>query len=95
MESQADFVCGLDLRFEQVAGSRRKDVVVVGRGRTARKGQLGEPSLGSTATINQEAWSFGGTYDREQGTTRRFREEPKVPSICNVTLLDGSKLVVE
>jgi hypothetical protein len=59
------------------------------------EGGDGEPSLGSTATINQEASSFGGTYDREQGTTGRFREEPKVPSICNVTLLDGSKLVVE
>jgi hypothetical protein len=33
-----------------------------------------EPSLGSTATINQEAWSFGNNCDREQGTTRRFRE---------------------
>jgi hypothetical protein len=48
-----------------------------------------EPSLGSTSTINQEAWSFGGTYDREQGTTRRFREEPKPASICNVVPVSG------
>ena len=51
-----------------------------------------EPSLGSTATINQEAWAFGNNVDREQGTTRRFRKEPKPVSICNVTMLDGSKL---
>ena len=37
----------------------------------------GEPSLGSTSTINQEAWSFGSNADREQGTTRCFREGPK------------------
>jgi hypothetical protein len=54
-----------------------------------------EPSLGSTATLNQEAWSFGNNCDREQGTTRRFREEPKPVSICNVTMLDGSKVEVE
>jgi hypothetical protein len=56
-----------------------------------------EPSLGSTSTINQEAWSFGGTYDREQGTTRRFREEPKPASICNVVPVSGEwwKIKVE
>ena len=48
-----------------------------------------EPSLGSTATINQEAWSYGNNVDREQGTTRRFREEPKPASICNVTPVSG------
>jgi hypothetical protein len=48
-----------------------------------------EPSLGSTATINQEAWAFGNNADREQGTTRRFREERKLASICNVTPVSG------
>jgi len=46
MESQADPLRGLDLGLQEVAGSRRKDVVVVGRGRTARQGQLGEPGPG-------------------------------------------------
>jgi hypothetical protein len=48
-----------------------------------------EPSLGSTATINQEAWAFGDSHDCEQGTTRRFREEPKLASICNVLPVNG------
>jgi hypothetical protein len=33
-----------------------------------------EPSLGSTSTINQEAWASGDGCDREQGTTRRFEK---------------------
>ena len=48
-----------------------------------------EPSLGSTATINQAARSFGNNCDREQGTTRRFREEPEPASVCNVTMLES------
>ena len=60
-----------------------------------REPDIDEPSLGSTATINQEAWAFGNNVDREQGTTRRFREEPKPVSIVNVTMLDGSKVAVE
>jgi hypothetical protein len=54
-----------------------------------------EPSLGSTATINQEAWAFGNNVDREQGTTRRFREEPKPVSICNVTPIPGAEWKVD
>jgi hypothetical protein len=54
-----------------------------------------EPSLASTATINQEKWSDGDGNDREQGTTRRFREEPKPASICNVTPIPGAEWKVE
>jgi hypothetical protein len=45
-----------------------------------------EPSLGSTSTINQEAWAFGMSQDREQGTTRNFKR--KVPE----TALEQSNL---
>jgi len=50
-----------------------------------------EPSLGSTATINQEAWAFGLSNDREQGTTRNFTRKPK-PSTNNVCWPDGSEV---
>jgi len=50
---------------------------------------------GSTATINQEAWAFGNSCDREHGTTRRFREEPKPVSICNVRPIPGAEWKVE
>jgi hypothetical protein len=40
-----------------------------------------EPSLGSTSTINQEAWAFGLSDDREQGTTRNFTRKSKPPTI--------------
>jgi hypothetical protein len=61
-----------------------------------REPDIDEPSLGSTGTINQEAWAFGAlAADLEQGTTRRFREEPKPVSTCNVTMLDGSKVKVD
>jgi hypothetical protein len=49
-----------------------------------------EPSLGSTATINQEAWAFGDSHDREQGHHAAFREEPKPASICNVVPVSGA-----
>jgi hypothetical protein len=50
-----------------------------------------EPSLGSTATMNQTAWAFGLGGDLEQGTTRRIdRPEPKPPT-CNVCWPDGSR----
>jgi hypothetical protein len=39
-----------------------------------------EPSLGSTSTINQEAWAFGMSNDREQGTTRNFTRKSKSPT---------------
>jgi hypothetical protein len=39
-----------------------------------------EPSLGSTSTINQEAWAFGLSDDREQGTTRDFTRKSKPPT---------------
>jgi hypothetical protein len=60
-----------------------------------REPDIDEPGLGSTATINQEAWAFGNSCDREQGTTRRFREEPKPVSICNVRPIPGAEWKVE
>jgi len=33
--------------------------------------------------------SPGDGNDREQGATRRFRQEPKPASICNVTPVTG------
>ena len=51
-----------------------------------------EPSLGSTATINQEAWAFGMSADREQGTVRNFAHHPRPDPLshCNVRWPDGS-----
>jgi hypothetical protein len=58
------------------------------KGARTREPEPDEPSLGSaTATINQEAWA-SGHGDLEQ---RRFREEPKKPSICNVVLVSGGQ----
>ena len=38
-------------------------------------------SLGSTSTINQEAWAFGSAGDLEQGTTRNIpRAVPDTPA---------------
>jgi hypothetical protein len=51
-----------------------------------------EPSLGSTSTINQEAWAFGMSGDREQGTTRNFKRKATgtVLDRSNVRWPDGS-----
>jgi hypothetical protein len=52
-----------------------------------------ESSLGSTSTINQEAWAFGLSNDREQGTTRNFTRKSKPPTdprASNVRWPDGS-----
>jgi hypothetical protein len=51
-----------------------------------------EPSLGSVSTINQEAWAFGMSNDREQGTTRNFTRKSKPPTdprASNVRWPDG------
>jgi hypothetical protein len=54
-----------------------------------------EPSLGSTSTINQEAWAFGLSDDREQGTTRDFTRKSKPPTdprASNVRWPDGREV---
>jgi hypothetical protein len=79
-------------QWPQGRGDDTEDANEDGDGSLANGTVDDEPSLASTGTINQEAWSFGNNCDREQGTTRRFREEPKPVSICNVTMLDGSKV---
>ena len=51
-----------------------------------------EPSLGSTSTINQEAWAFGRSNDVERGTTRNFArmsKPPTDPRASNVLWPDG------
>ena len=51
-----------------------------------------EPSLGSTSTINQEAWAFGRSNDMERGTTRNFvrmSKPPTDPRASNVLWPDG------
>ena len=71
------------------AGAQGSSSDLEGDEHDGREPDIDEPSLGSTATINQEAWSFGNNCDREQGTTRRFRDEPKPASICNVEPVNG------
>ena len=93
--SGATFSSSSQAHWAQGASDEREDMNEDGDGSGANGTVDDEPSLGSTATINQEAWSFGNNCDREQGTTRRFREEPKPASICNVTMLDGSPVTVE
>ncbi len=54
-----------------------------------------EPSLGSTSTLNQEAWAFGMSNDREQGTTRNFPRKSNQPtdlSASNVCWPDGREV---
>ena len=78
-----------DLHFNQErwAAGNRQDLEDDHDG--AEPGEDDEPSLASTASLNQTSWSAGDGCDREQGTTRRFREEPKPASICNVTPVSG------
>jgi hypothetical protein len=54
-----------------------------------------EPSLGSTSTINQEAWAFGRSNDMESGTTRNFTRKSKPPTdprASNVRWPDGREV---
>jgi hypothetical protein len=89
--SGATFSSSSQAHWAQGASDEREDMNENGDGSWANGTVDDEPSLGSTASLNQEKWSAGDGNDREQGTTRRFREEPKPVSICNVTPIPGAE----
>jgi hypothetical protein len=87
--SGATFSSSSQAHWAQGASDEREDMNEDGDGSMANGTVDDEPSLASTASLNQEKWSDGDGNDREQGTTRRFRQEPKPASICNVVPVTG------